>query len=94
MLITLTITNVKGGNGGAIQLKKVDMDGSKEMGEIHFEDSGEKDWLLMVLMERHPNVALIDEEGLCEGAATKPNEPCCFLGAMIESLSQENKDST
>ena len=75
-------------------MNKVDMDGSKEMGEIHFEDSGEKDWLLMVLMERHPNVALIEEEGLCAGPVKKANEPCCFLGAMIESLSQKDEDST
>ena len=59
MLITLTVKNEA--EGGHIYLKKVDLGGEKEIGSIHYENNQDKDWLLMVLMEGHSNVALMGE---------------------------------
>lgn len=84
MLITLSVKNEA--QGGHIHLAKVDMDGEKEIGSLHYESEQDKEWLLMVLMEGHPNVTLM---GANEKAAQAPEgeyKPCCFFGAMIDSL--------
>ena len=84
MLITLTVKNED--QGGHIHLAKVDMDGEKEIGSIHYESEQDKEWLLMVLMDGHPNVTLM---GANEKAAEAPEgeyKPCCFFGAMIDAL--------
>jgi hypothetical protein len=94
MLITLMVKKANDGDHGAIMLKKVDMDGSKLMGEIHYEDAKEKEWLLMVLMERHPNVALVEGENNFEGIVHKAGEPCCFFGAMLDALAEEKNNKS
>lgn len=84
MLITLTVKNEA--QGGHIHLAKVDMDGEMEIGSLHYENEQDKEWLLMVLMEGHPNVTLM---GANEKAAQAPEDeykPCCFFGAMIDAL--------
>lgn len=84
MLISLKVMNEA--QGGHIHLAKVDMEGEKEIGSIHYECEQDKEWLLMVLMEGHPNVSLM---GANERAAEAPEgeyKPCCFFGAMIDAL--------
>jgi hypothetical protein len=91
MLITLKVKKAKDGVGGAIELMKVEMGGSKVMGEIHFEEAKDRDWLLMALMDRHPNVTLVEGDGQFQGTVQKPGEPCCFFGAMIDALAEGTK---
>jgi len=84
MLITLTVKNEV--QGGHIHLAKVDMGGEKEIGSIHYENEQDKEWLLKVLMDGHPNVTLM---GTNERAAEGPEgeyKPCCFFGAMIDAM--------
>ncbi|MCX6651107.1 MAG: hypothetical protein NT131_05575 [Methanomassiliicoccales archaeon] len=93
MLITLTVKNEA--EDGHIHLKKVDMNGEKEIGEIHYENNQDKDWLLMVLMEGHPNVTLMGGNEKSNEAAEQEYKPCCFFGAMIDALAeQEAKKSS
>ncbi len=84
MLITLTVKNEA--QGGHIHLAKVDMEGEHEIGSLHYENEQDKEWLLMVLMDGHPNVTLM---GANEKAAETPEgeyKPCCFFGAMIDAM--------
>jgi hypothetical protein len=88
MLITLTVKDTN--DGGHIHLKKVDMDGEKEIGEIHYENSQDRDWLLMVLMEGHPNVTLMRGNLIPESERIKQqDQPCCFFGALIDQMNKE-----
>ncbi len=84
MLITLTVEN--GPGGGHIHLRKVDMDGEHEIGSIHYESNQDKDWLLHVLMEGHPNVTLMGDNDKAVEAPEEEYKPCCFFGAMIDAL--------
>jgi hypothetical protein len=93
MLITITVKNEV--QGGHIHLAKVDMGGEKDIGSLHYENEQDKEWLLKVLMEGHPNVTLM---GANEKAAESPEgeyKPCCFFGAMIDALyDAEQKKNT
>jgi len=94
MLITLTVKNEA--QGGHIHLRKVDMGGESEIGSIHYENEQDKEWLLMVLMQGHPNVTLM---GANEKAAQAPEDeykPCCFFGAMIDAMyeKEQKKDAS
>jgi len=89
MLITLTVKNDV--QGGHIHLAKVDMDGEKEIGSLHYENQQDKEWLLKVLMDGHPNVTLM---GANEKVAEVPEgeyKPCCFFGAMIDAMAEAEK---
>jgi len=89
MLITLTIKNEV--QGGHIHLRKVEMDGEKEIGSIHYEDEGQKGWLLEVLMEGHPNVTLMGGNEKAVSAPEGEYKPCCFFGAMIDAMYDEEQ---
>jgi len=92
MLITLKVKNEA--DGGHIYLKKVGMGGEKEIGSIHYENDQDKNWLLMVLMEGHSNVALMGANERSIEAPEQENKPCCFFGAMIDALAEADKKST
>ncbi len=84
MLITLTVKNEA--QGGHIHLAKVDMDGEKEIGSLHYENEEDKVWLLKVLMDGHSNVSLMGANDKAAGAPEGEYKPCCFFGAMIDAL--------
>ncbi len=92
MLITITVKNEA--EGGHIHLKKVDMGGEKEIGSIHYENNQDKDWLLMVLMDGHSNVALMGENEKVVEAEGQEYKPCCFFGAMIDAMAEADKKSS
>lgn len=84
MLITLTVKNEV--QGGHIHLAKVDMDGEKEIGSIHYENEQDKEWLLKVLMDGHPNVTLMGTNEKAVEPTEGEYKPCCFFGAMIDAM--------
>lgn len=84
MLITLTVENDAA--GGHIHLRKVDMGGEKEIGSIHYESEQDKEWLLKVLMDGHPNVTLMGANEKAVEAPEGEYKPCCFFGAMIDAM--------
>ncbi|HNX47481.1 MAG TPA: hypothetical protein P5202_04430 [Methanomassiliicoccales archaeon] len=93
MLITLTVKNEA--QGGHIHLAKVDMDGEKEIGSLHYENEEDKVWLLKVLMDGHPNVSLMGANEKAAGAPEGEYKPCCFFGAMIDAMYEaEQKKNT
>lgn len=94
MLITLTVKNEDA--GGHIHLRKVELDGETEIGSIHYENNQDKDWLLMVLMEGHPNVTLMGDNEKVADAPEGEYKPCCFFGAMIDALydAEQKKNGT
>lgn len=76
MEIILSITPACSGEGGNILVQHKSEKGLKDMGTIKFEDASQKRWLLMVLMEMHPYVSLIDTAAPCDPSIGKEKIPC------------------
>ena len=76
MEIILTIKHNCEGEGGNILLQRKLGEGFRDMGSIKFEDSGQKKWLLEVLMDYHPYVSLLDQPQPCIANAGKEIGPC------------------
>ena len=94
MLITLAVKNDV--QGGHIHLAKVDLDGEKDIGSLHYENEQDKEWLLKVLMEGHPNVTLMGANEKAVGAPEGEYKPCCFFGAMVDAMyeADQKKNTT
>jgi hypothetical protein len=76
MEVVLSITHSCSGEGGNILVQRKDGQATKEMGTIKFEDAAQKRWLLMVLMEMHPYVSLVDPAAPCDPLIGKEKFPC------------------
>lgn len=76
MKIELTIKHKCEGEGGHVVARKIDDSGSKEIGELLFRDEKEKNWILAVLMERHPHVSLSQENVPCDDSRQTGGTPC------------------
>ena len=76
MKIELIIKAKCEGEGGHVLLRKMDDHGSKEIGEVLFRDEKEKNWILTVLMERHPHVTLSHENVPCDDSKQAGGTPC------------------
>jgi hypothetical protein len=59
MDLKLKIIRDEGKESGTVLVHKVVGNELKKIGEIKFSDEGDKKWLLMVLTEDHPNVAVL-----------------------------------
>ncbi|OPY31891.1 MAG: hypothetical protein A4E32_01495 [Methanomassiliicoccales archaeon PtaU1.Bin124] len=60
MEIVLTVQPNGNGEGGNILVQRKESGTMKDMGTVKFDDHGQKKWLLMVLMEMHPYVSLVE----------------------------------
>jgi len=60
MQLSIQFIPNQGKDGGIIEvLKKVEND-LKKVGEIKYEDDSDKRWLIGVLTDGHPNVAIVE----------------------------------
>jgi hypothetical protein len=76
MEIILTVKHNCEGDGGNIVLQRRLGDQFRDMGSIKYTDSGERKWLLAVLMDNHPYVSLVDQPQPCIAEAGKSAGPC------------------
>ncbi|MHC1709160.1 MAG: hypothetical protein AB9819_01955 [Methanomassiliicoccales archaeon] len=76
MKIELIIRHKCDGEGGHVIARKVNDSGSKDIGEMLFRDEKEKNWILAVLMERHPHVTLLQDGVPCDDSKQTGGTPC------------------
>jgi hypothetical protein len=75
--ISLTITSMGDTESGIITVKRTDEPDAREMGTIRFDSAADRKWLLMVLMEFHAYVSLVEESKSFDPSLQKMYNECC-----------------